>query len=617
MARFGNTSASSLLSAAQAGQKRELAYNDTEQSYIFELSAKTAEDYAAYEKYLRGRIERESDPSRALSLQKTITSAYRSYNSAEISRQSLAVAYGDQDKHQKYNNMFGLYQQAISNGDYSLAQSIESQLASLSVQIQNEADASAAAGRAAASAASAAVNKGYQQQVNELDALLKGIKSAYTSGKPLMTPVVDGNGNVQLDSKGRVQMTPVLDNGKPVYYNTASAKFATADKLRQQVQLLVQAANATGDPDNKYAEKLNDLINNADYRNLLTDQGMANIAQDNAGIALEKDYKTGNFKEVNLKQAGLVDIPGLYDHTPTYQIGDVGGGKFVKNMLVAPGASTSDGAGLYQAYQHQINPGKDGLAARLKDKSGFDYIRDPRAGYEFRNTLLSSPQNVDGKKVRFQADTMVRDAQTGQGKPIFTNPAEAKQAIGYLNNGVAPGIGRNRAQQVAYSALHPSVGQDFLDFYGNPARSLDTVGSAVSDVVNTIANPVNAILKKTSLPKTKPILGNINPLGQISKLASFGNQLAQKRAAAEEAARQAEARRRAEEAQIIAQATAAANAARAAQQARATQKVSYDFNTGKVSGLAGAPAIPAPVIKASNTPGTKEFTQKYLPSAIF
>jgi hypothetical protein len=148
MATYGNTSASSLLRQAAATANKQREYEDAIASYNFFKSDAQGGDFETYANYLRNRIKsiQATDPSKALSLQRTLDESYRRFNSAEISRATLAVNYGAINNREKYARMLGLYQNAVANGDDALAARLESNLASLSITIQNEDSAAAGGG---------------------------------------------------------------------------------------------------------------------------------------------------------------------------------------------------------------------------------------------------------------------------------------------------------------------------------------------------------------------------------------------------------------------------------------------------------------------------------------
>lgn len=156
--RLGNASTSSLVRSATSLQNEISSYNDSLAAYQYELSPKTSEDFASYQNYLTGRINNLqssgsiTDAQKALTLTRTLTSAVHSNVSADIQRENIQVMSGQGTLQDKYNTIVGQYTRAMSIGDLSLAQSLESQAYSVSQSIQYQAQQSAQAGAALAKA---------------------------------------------------------------------------------------------------------------------------------------------------------------------------------------------------------------------------------------------------------------------------------------------------------------------------------------------------------------------------------------------------------------------------------------------------------------------------------
>ncbi len=235
MARnFGSTGASSLLRSATAALNKTNTYNDAMASYQFDLSAKTQDDFKQYQDYLNKRISdtQNTDPSKALTLQRTATSANRTFNSAEIGRATTQVEFGNMSNRDKYQQIVGLYQAAQNNGDDNLAQSLFSRLASLSVTIQNEDTANANAATAAGNRASAATKKGYTDAIAKNELGIKTLNAAKAAGQ--ITPDEYNHqmmqfyqGNAQTGDPGILALTKTLadnetKNGDP--YGTYNQK---------------------------------------------------------------------------------------------------------------------------------------------------------------------------------------------------------------------------------------------------------------------------------------------------------------------------------------------------------------------------------------------------------
>lgn len=144
----GNISTGSLLKRASSLQQSAIARAnkiqdqiDAEIAYEYSLSSKTYEDFLAFSKHLESRIEKTTDPSKALSLTKAINSARSGYVSNEIQRRTIDVINGRGTNTDKYGKMVDLFYQAADAGNYDLAQSLQLQLGNLSITIQNEQEA--------------------------------------------------------------------------------------------------------------------------------------------------------------------------------------------------------------------------------------------------------------------------------------------------------------------------------------------------------------------------------------------------------------------------------------------------------------------------------------------
>lgn len=127
-----------LLRSAASARKKVQAQQDAQVAYDYSNSAKTYEDYIRYSDYLQKRAKSVTDPSSALTLQKTADSSYKGYISNEIQRQTINTLEGRGTSVDKYNKIYGFMDQAMKSGQYDLAQSLNLQLDNLGVSIQNE-----------------------------------------------------------------------------------------------------------------------------------------------------------------------------------------------------------------------------------------------------------------------------------------------------------------------------------------------------------------------------------------------------------------------------------------------------------------------------------------------
>lgn len=127
-------------------------------AYEYSQSAYSDTAYATYSAYLKSRIAAESATpsiaaaSKSLSLTKALTAATKSNISATIQRENIQILTGNATLTDKYNVIAQEFVRAQSNGDLTLAQSLEGQAYSLSQRIQYQNQQSAAAGVALAKA---------------------------------------------------------------------------------------------------------------------------------------------------------------------------------------------------------------------------------------------------------------------------------------------------------------------------------------------------------------------------------------------------------------------------------------------------------------------------------
>lgn len=160
-------STTSLLKTGAATRAKLQDLQDSRVAFEWQQSSKTYEDFLDYVGYLDEQSAKTSDPTKQFSYTKAITSARSGYVSNQIQRESINVIEGNQSNTGKYNNMLGLYQQAIDEGQYDLAQGLRLQLDNLSVTIQNEREAGRASGRASGAAALTAAASMQSKQIDD------------------------------------------------------------------------------------------------------------------------------------------------------------------------------------------------------------------------------------------------------------------------------------------------------------------------------------------------------------------------------------------------------------------------------------------------------------------
>lgn len=210
-------STTSLLKSAASTKKKILQQEDALVAFDWQNSAQTYEDFQDYSQYLQKRQGEVTDQSQKLTYAKTQVSARRSYTSNELQRQQMAIMEGRGTTQDKMNSVYSLYQQAVDNNDYNLAQNLASQYDSLSIRLQNEAEA------AQRTAGSLAMNG-----VKTLDALIRKA----TKGDELIE-LADGTVIKPIDMLNKeLNATGTSDNGqffKEVYDTISAIQGAIAD----------------------------------------------------------------------------------------------------------------------------------------------------------------------------------------------------------------------------------------------------------------------------------------------------------------------------------------------------------------------------------------------------
>lgn len=370
---FGSTGASSLIRAATAAYNKTQAFNDASAAYEFDLSPKTQDDINKYNTYLSKRIDqtKNSDPTKALSLTRTGTSAYRSFNSAEIGRATTAVKFGDISSRDKYAQLTRLQQAAMQNGDDNLAQSLYSQMASLSVQIQNEDTAAAARGTAEQAKALSAYKKGYAQQAAKLQDGIKQLNAAKLAG----------------------QITPAD------YNDRMSQIYLGNEKGAGLIALTQEAAKVTGDEDLTYQNKLDQFAADRQVQKYVNGTSAAAGANGNLfGQVITKD-SNGLY---SFKDRPNSEITG---QTPVMKDG--------KPVMDANGHATT----IPTFTPAQAFEGKDGSI------NGFQYATniDSKTGLPAPGTGAGALRQIDGSEINHDDPS---------GVPYFINEAGQKKFIG-------------------------------------------------------------------------------------------------------------------------------------------------------------------------------------------
>lgn len=393
--KYGNTGASSLVRAVEAAADRTANYQDSIASYEFDLSNKDPEDFKKYDAYLTTRFGavKDRDPAKALSIQKTQTGAYRSFNSAQISRLSMSVAYGDTDNRSKYGQMVGLFQQALANGDDNLAQSIEGQLGRLSITIQNEdrtaAERAQAASDRAGKAGTAAFKAGVTSSKRELSVLEDAIDAAYKTGQPLK----NSDGSV---IKGRFENGQLIidPNGKPVRLTDRNYRQGIGTVLANRAEVLKQAIDSGMDENGQYEAELYGLTSGSKFQQFAGKDVLERFNRQGGGedpYVTEIDPITGERRAVAKKVVSQQSI------------GQLDGKQVIGNQYET--GRQGDKISFYRALGTEQGSPQDDLRLNLlKDDKQRDYYIDPVTGKKIL---------VDKEGVRSLADLPAINATDG------------------------------------------------------------------------------------------------------------------------------------------------------------------------------------------------------------
>lgn len=567
--RYGNAgSVSSLISSARAAYEREQAYQDQIAAYEWDLSAKTAEDHDKYVAYLtkRNKELEARDPAKALTFASKINSTRSSFASKEIQRASIAVNYGQGTDSDKYNKMMGLYQNAVNNGDYDLAQNLEAQLGTLQIKIMNAQEAAASARAAAGEKAYAATKKGLEAEKNVLDDTLKNLERAVKTGEIDRTEYL---------TKKKQLLTAKEETLKTFLGVQADGSLTNPYGLKDEdIRKFSNDIGSLRDANPDFYGKKGDLLN----------RGLSpfDIVRDpNSDKVQLKDRQIGGYSWMG----GNENTPGTIA-APEYK-NNVDGNEMMKEFRKL---GFDGGKWGTNGYEFQLDNGKT-LYLQIKDVNGkkIAIAKDPTNG--------SLMQVTPDKKTALLMSSS-RAGGTDYYSPLMDSQNKATTAQSDKALGGLAGVAR--------------VVNDSKLIEATPGGSFVASGSKILGGKGKLGDWANVAL--AGIPgATGRIWGDT--LGKIAQITGLQKKVNDKK--------KAEAAAWAQQQQEIAAAQQASNVAKQQQAARAAAQAGsstpnvgalrYDFTTGKViNGGYGAPAIPGAVQKASKTPGTQEFAKRYV-----
>lgn len=172
-------STTSLLKSAAATRKKIRAQEDALKAFIWESSAQTRADYEDYRAYLEERLEDTTDPADQLTYMSKQRTIRRSFVSNELQREQMRIMEGTGTTQTKMEAIQNLYEEAVANEDYNLAQNLVSQWQALSIQAQQETEANLKRYQAASS----------KEKTNFINSLTKGVDNVTLPTGDVVTPL--------------------------------------------------------------------------------------------------------------------------------------------------------------------------------------------------------------------------------------------------------------------------------------------------------------------------------------------------------------------------------------------------------------------------------------------
>jgi hypothetical protein len=131
-------STTSLLRTQASRQSSIQTQEDSIVDYEWQMSDKSPEALQAYNAHYLERMNNpQTDPTKALSYTKKMTSANTAYTSNAIQRASIDIIEGNQPEEYKIQILENLYKQAYGTGNLDLAQSLRLQIDNQYVKMQN------------------------------------------------------------------------------------------------------------------------------------------------------------------------------------------------------------------------------------------------------------------------------------------------------------------------------------------------------------------------------------------------------------------------------------------------------------------------------------------------
>ncbi len=517
---------SGLLKSAASVRNQLATYQDSLMAYEYSQSAFTDSAYSQYSAYLNSRINSLnaapsiSNMSRALTLTKAATGAMKSNVSATIQRENIQVLSGNASLQDKYNVIAQQFVRAQTNGDMTLAQTLEGQAYSLSQSIQYQAQQSAAAGVALANANAASegnVVTNLQNGLKQLDTILQN------------TGQKDFNSTIQSWVKDNQATFTALGvnipaGAQPNYWNVVNGVMGAM----YNHNMLAYQYLASTDPQaaKAYKDKATQLFNGGTTISTLGGDVNAQQVQDAMANPSKYAYDASTGKFILSQQTGYQTNPAApMNPQPTYN------GSVEHTVVLSP-TQTAQMATLGLQFKVDTSTGAkqntapDGVQVQATSASP-QWLRNILGDNGVTNIYTQSNSATNKDMLQFQADsvsghgkaiyTVAGDGSTWESsalgdKLIYGSPAAPKQptsVFGQISDAFMSGA-KNIADMFGAKAYADSLPASMMSKYAAPNSSLATlpaipVAQPVQlPSISVIAPPPQAALTVKAAPTITP-----------------------------------------------------------------------------------------------------------------
>lgn len=270
----GGSSVSALVKSASTLANELATYSDDEAAITYEFSAKSDSDLATYQSYLNGRITQlngtgtVTDATKALTLQKDSMEAINSNITASIQAENIQVMAGNATPTDKLNLIESEFNKALSIGDDSTAQTLESQAYSLQQTIEVDAQNAATASSALSAAGASQEDNVATQLTDQLDQLNKDAGAAGQANLNAQLKTWVGNNKTSLmalangpniDPNAKAAIENAINTSQPNYADVVAGvgqAIISAHYLAYQEELPIDPETAQG-----YLDSANNIAN--------------------------------------------------------------------------------------------------------------------------------------------------------------------------------------------------------------------------------------------------------------------------------------------------------------------------------------------------------------------